>query len=176
MGISLAQGRPLRVAMNCQLLPNSGKGGVENWMIGLVHALGQLNDGPDEYVIIGPWQDPEWMKSYIGPNQRIVRGEPQRSSLGRVLGPLLRPLAGRLRNHLVRLLGFHRIWPEPTISDGFYENLGCDAIHFPYQDFAVCALPMIYNPHDLQHLYYPQFFAPSTVAWRDVQYLSLIHI
>jgi glycosyltransferase involved in cell wall biosynthesis len=29
---------------------------------------------------------------------------------------------------------------------------------------------MIYNPHDLQHVHYPQFFTSSTIAWREVTY------
>jgi glycosyltransferase involved in cell wall biosynthesis len=29
---------------------------------------------------------------------------------------------------------------------------------------------MIYNPHDLQHVYYPQFFAPLDLAWREAVY------
>ena len=44
-------------------------------------------------------------------------------------------------------------------SHGFYESLGGDIIHFPFQEFTVCRIPSIYNPHDLQHLHYPQFFS-----------------
>jgi len=74
-----------------------------------------------------------------------------------------------------QLLGVSRIWPEVPISNGFYENLGCDVIHFPYQEFIVCALPTIYNPHDLQHLHYPQFFTPSIIAWRATIYPAGCH-
>jgi glycosyltransferase involved in cell wall biosynthesis len=56
------------------------------------------------------------------------------------------------------------------LSDGFYEGLSCDVIHFPYQQFEICAMPSIYCPHDLQHLHYPQFFTPSTLAWRETMY------
>jgi len=47
----------LRIAINAQLMPNGGAGGVESVLIGLVSALGRLDDGPEEYVIIGPWQE-----------------------------------------------------------------------------------------------------------------------
>jgi glycosyltransferase involved in cell wall biosynthesis len=29
---------------------------------------------------------------------------------------------------------------------------------------------MIYNPHDLQHLHYPQFFTPAQITWRETIY------
>ena len=48
---------PLRVAINAQLYPRDEVGGVVSVLVGLVRALGTL-DGPEEYVIIGPWQEP----------------------------------------------------------------------------------------------------------------------
>jgi len=63
-----------------------------------------------------------------------------------------------------------------AISDGFLENLACDVIHFPYQDFVLCSLPTIFNPHDLQHLHYPQFFKPSDIAWREITYRTGCHL
>jgi glycosyltransferase involved in cell wall biosynthesis len=43
-------------------------------------------------------------------------------------------------------------------------------VHFPYQRYAVCGLPTVYNPHDLQHLHYPEFFTPDTLASRGAHY------
>jgi glycosyltransferase involved in cell wall biosynthesis len=63
-----------------------------------------------------------------------------------------------------------RYWPEAAISTGFYESLGCDVVHFPTQKFTVCALPTVYNPIDLQHLHYPQFFLPLDLAAREATY------
>jgi glycosyltransferase involved in cell wall biosynthesis len=68
-----------------------------------------------------------------------------------------------------------RTWPEVPASDGFYENLGCDIVHFPSSSFTVCAVPSIYNPHDLQHLHFPQFFSPSVLAWREAIYRAACH-
>ena len=149
-------------------------------MIGLVYALGQLHDGSEEYVIVGPWEDPEWLKPYTGPNQRLVRGARQSpSSLARVsniLGPL-RPLALKSRQLLqsAGLLPTARQWPDVPISAGYYEDTGCSVVHFPFHEFTLCSLPSIYNPHDLQHLHYPQFFIPSAIAWREVIYPAGCH-
>jgi glycosyltransferase involved in cell wall biosynthesis len=48
-------------------------------------------------------------------------------------------------------------------------------VHFPSTWFTVCALPSVYNPHDLQHLHFPQFFEPTGVAWRDTVYSAGCH-
>ncbi len=55
-------------------------------------------------------------------------------------------------------------------SDGFYEALGVDLLHFPHQRFIRCSLPTIFNPHDLQHLQFPQFFSKEDAAWREAIY------
>ena len=166
-----------RIAINAQLMPNSGAGGVESVVIGLVSALGKLDDGSEEYVIIGPYQEPEWLSSYLGPNQIIVRGPklqdvPKRSfqSMPRILRPALIKTYDMAYRFIKPMVG-----PFVPISDGFYESLKCDVIHFPYQQFVICALPSIYNPHDLQHLHYPQFFDPQTIAWRETIYRAGCH-
>ncbi len=168
----------LKIAINCQILPNSGSGGVESALVGLIYALGQVEGGREEYVIIGPWQDPDWLRPYIGRNQRLVsRPQPspepptRQKRLKQFLGPL-RPVVGQLWRWAFPSPSSQpgRVWPEVPISDGFYESLGCDVIHFPFQSFVLCSLPTIYNPHDLQHLHYPQFFTASTIALRETIY------
>jgi glycosyltransferase involved in cell wall biosynthesis len=48
-------------------------------------------------------------------------------------------------------------------------------LHFPTQAFFVCALPTIYNPHDLQHLHYPQFWNAWEIGQREVMYRAGCH-
>ena len=169
---------PLKVALNAQLLPGTS-GGVESVLIGLVAALGRLTDGPEEYTVIGPQQDPEWLKPFLGPNQRIIAraGPPQKPGLAepfkRALGPARGP-AGRAWRNLFPVPAIPpstaRDRPEIPFSDGFYEALGCDLIHFPFQMFTLCALPSVFNPHDLQHRHFPQFFTVRELAWREMMY------
>jgi len=167
--------RPLKVIINAQLPPGGIVGGVEQFIVGLVHALGQLNDGSEEYIIIGPWQVPDWLKPYLGPNQRIVSGpKPQpgpMERMKRLLGPLRSPV-GKLRRAGRRLILGPPKPPLPVVSEsnGFYESFGADVIHFPYPDFVRCGLPMIFNPHDLQHLHYPQFFTEEEITRREIFY------
>lgn len=168
--------RPIRIAINAQLVPGRGVGGVGTVLTGLIAALGRLMDGQDEFIIISPWDEPDWPRPFMGPNQSIVLGprlaveKRKLDSFKRILGPL-RPWARKTRRRLFP--GTHApapSWPSLTLSDGFYESLGCDVVHFPWQHFVLCALPTIYNPHDLQHLHYPQFFTPNTIALRESQW------
>ncbi len=158
----------LRVAINAQIYPTDAVGGVATTLVGLVRSLGTL-DGSEEYVIIGPWQEPEWLRPHLAPNQRIVCGPlPPHHRLKTVLGPL-RPVASRRPGRAARAALRSAKYRAPA-SDGFYERLGSDVIHFPNQEFVVCQVPAIYNPHDLQHLHLPEFFAPKNLMWREAYY------
>jgi glycosyltransferase involved in cell wall biosynthesis len=143
--------------------------------VGLIRALGKLDDGPEQYtLIVGSDEQRDWLKAYCGSNQRIVvhTKKRRRNSPLTVAGLLkmslepLRPVVESLRH----LANIPRQWPEVPVSDGFFESLGCDVMHFPTQGFTLCSLPTIYNPHDLQHLHYPQFFTPAELAWRETVY------
>jgi glycosyltransferase involved in cell wall biosynthesis len=180
MSVLAERDGPLRVAIDARFRPKQGAGGIESVLIGLVHALGQLRDGDEEYLIVGPPDDPYWLKPYSGPNQRFFdypapEASPSERAGGleiakRAMGPL-RPVASRvLRKLMTPPQQAARAWPEVPVSDGFHESLGCDVLHFPHQGFTLCALPTVYNPHDLQHVHYPQFFQPSELARRETIY------
>ena len=146
--------RPLRVAINCPFVPGRGLGGLETFVMGLVHALGRLNDDDTEYVVVGPVEEPDWITPFLGSNQRVVVQSPERRSrrsLRARAAALLRPTTV----------------PQVPVSSGFLESLACDVVHFPYQHYVICALPSVYNPHDLQYFYYPQYFTPAELAWRE---------
>src|SRR5207249_2849997 len=40
----------------------------------------------------------------------------------------------------------------------------------PYQHFVLTSVPSVFNPHDLQHVHYPQFFSAADVEWREATY------
>lgn len=170
----------LKVAINAKIIPGTS-GGVAQAVLGLLHALGQLSDGPEEYIIIvESQQQSNWLKPYIGPNQQILCGLEPTQNPTRKSGTLksLTRIIRRIHRRMFPLPSSLSVrqWPQVPISDGFYESLGCDVIHFPYQCFVLCALPTVYNPHDLQHLHYPQFFTPSTIAWRETVYPAGCHL
>jgi glycosyltransferase involved in cell wall biosynthesis len=160
----------LRVAIDARLVPGTGHGGTESVLMGLVQALGEL-DGPEQYALLVDARAPDWLDSVRAPNQKVVidPGTDPKPQSRRSLRSWSRTQVGRVRSRLLPRAS-HPAWPEPPISDGFIESVGCDLIHFPTQRFTVCALPFIYNPHDLQHRHYPEFFSAQELAWREVTY------
>lgn len=162
----------LRVAINAQLLPDGMYGGVEQAVLGLVHALGRLEDPETEYLIITDPRAPDWLSRYLGPNQRVLVPPPTfRRRLGsliqrakratRPLRPALLPAWRRIRS---------RFPPQPATSDGFLESLEVHVAHFPFQAMVLSSVPTIFNPWDLQHLHHPDFFPETVVAWREALY------
>ena len=180
----------LKVAIDLRVLPGKA-GGSAQFVSALISSLSRLADGPETYVLIVPSQAQlDWLKPFSGTNQLFVvktamskRDEQRHASsnghvtfpglLKRSLGPL-RPAARYLQGLLSSPVPPSN-WPEVPVSDGFYESLGCDVIHFPTQGFILCALPTVYNPHDLQHLHYPQFFSPQDIAARETVYSAGCH-
>lgn len=180
-----AKGR-LRVAINAQLLPNGPSGGIVTVLRALA-ALTELN-GPEEYVFIGPYEDPDWMRAILPPGQTIIRG-PQFMSSDAVIDPLepfkrklgpLRPIVRGVKqiidpvgSKIASSLSKGNTASRATSvcsSRSFFQSLGCDVIHFPFQAFEVTCTPSIYNPHDLQHLHLSQFFNPAEIARRENLY------
>lgn len=169
----------LRVAIDAQVTPQRN-GGVALALQALIRALGRLDDGHESYVlVVGSEEEAAYWDPVLSPNQRLTfttnRSDPgrRRSLTRRVLKRVAQPVLP-LAQGLFRAVNPHdherRHWPEVPVSDGFYESLGCSLVHFPWQQFAVCALPTVFNPHDLQHLHYPEFFTTREIAWRETVY------
>ena len=170
----------LRIAINARLKPDGGSGGVVTVLRALA-ALATLG-GPEEYVFVGPHDSPEWLRSILPPGQTVVRGPApvgrgvsRAESFKQALGPL-RPAARGLRRVLGATVqtaesGASGLAPlksfAPTSPKNFYEALGCDVVHFPFQSYEHCRLPTVYNPHDLQHLHHPEFFTPVEIGLRE---------
>jgi len=163
---------PLSVAIDVGRVTPGESGGLAHVIVGLVHALGQLADGAERFVVVvGSEEQENWLGRFIGPNQKLVM-RPDRGADGKdtLVQRTARRLSPAVRYFSRRSRGASPRWPEVPISDGFHESLGCDVVHFPHQDFVVCALPAVYNPHDLQHRHYPQFFTPLQIARRETLY------
>jgi len=57
----------------------------------------------------------------------------------------------------------------PT-TDGLIEAQHFDVVHFPTQVAYQTNVPSIYQPWDLQHLHYPEFFSKTEFARREREY------
>lgn len=178
----------LRVAINAQLVPEGPSGGIVTALRALA-ALTELEDGGEEYVFIGPYEDPEWLRPMLPPRQPIVRGPEFMSPVGWRVDPLeplkrrlgsLRPVARGVKRFLapqaqamaaaVSLESESGKQFASGTSRKFFESLGCDVVHFPFQSFEVCGIPSVYNPHDLQHLHLREFFTSTEISRRENTY------
>ncbi len=154
----------LRVLINAEFAPDLKPGGVQSVIIGLARSLGELVDGNEEYLLVVHPENRAWLEPHTSERVKLIE-RPQRKAAAR--DALHRPI----RRYLKRYIDpSPRRWPEVPISKGFYESLGARVIHFPFQDFTVCGLPAIYNPHDVLHAHYPQFFEAWELAYREEMY------
>lgn len=151
---------PLKVAINAQIR-SWRPGGEATVLLGLVRALGQLSDSDDNYTVIAAPENAGLLRDHAGPNTRvIVKDTGQRADL------TTRQRLRRARNWFGRMVA-PSMWPEVPLSDGFFESLGCDLIHFAYPDFTITSLPSIFQLYDLQHLHYPEYFIPEEISIRE---------
>lgn len=143
----------MKVGIDVQVRPGE-HGGLAPALSSLLASLGTL-DGSDEYlVIVRDGEARDWL-SPLAANQRFVdypaEAKPSRLQLA---------VGRRVRDWL----GIPERGPHVPVSDGFYARAGCDVVHFPSWRYTICNRPTVYNPHDLQHVHFPQFFSPGTIA------------
>ena len=160
--------RPLRVVIDARRPGEGVAGGVEQVVIGLAYGLSRLTDSPDEYLFLTAPPDTEWIAPYLSGGCRVLSSASPssrptwRRRLARI--PVLRDVWQRLRPSLGA-----RAIPVPR-SDGTIERAGVDVVHFPRQFAFLTTVPSVYQPHDLQHLHLPQYFAPRDRLAREVTY------
>ncbi len=157
--------KPLRIAIDAPMTADGKWGGIEQFTLALVYALGKLTDGAEEYIIGVHKQNADWLKLYLGPNQHVVVNpstdwDERKGWLGSWRKP-----AGRIWRQARRALGASSV---PT--NGFYTSVGADVLHIPHHEYFRTRLLTIYSPHDLQHVHYPQFFRREEWQMREAIY------
>jgi glycosyltransferase involved in cell wall biosynthesis len=157
------------VAIHAQLLPRSA-GGIETNLLSLLHALSH-HDDRSRQVIIGPGGESHWLEPHLGSRQALLPWTPipfvsKSARRRRLPGP-----RQVVRSLLRRLSGQHRpAQPDVTGLNARLEEMGVQAVHFPYQRHFATTLPSIFEPWDLQHRHYPEFFSEAEIALRDEIY------
>lgn len=164
---------PLRIAINAQI-KSWQPGGASTVLLGLIKAMGELNDSDEHYTIVTIPQNVALLQSIAGSNQTVIaKSSPSKPAWN--TNQQFRRQLRRLRTLFGRIFA-PPVWPEVPISDGFYEQLGCDLIHFMHPNFVVCSLPSIFQVYDLQHLHFPQYFVPEEIVLRENMYPKGCHI
>src|ERR1700677_291509 len=153
--------RKLRVAIDCRI--DDPRQGVGTAVLALAKALSDSNVTDQEYTFIVYENMKGWLAPYIsGPCN--LDGIPVSKLSG--VKEALRWVAP-LRFVWKKLRGLVTSIP---VSDGYVESRKFDIVHFPTQAAYLTELPTIYQPWDLQHLHYPQFFSKIEVKLRERLY------
>jgi glycosyltransferase involved in cell wall biosynthesis len=113
---------------------------------------------------------PGFLKSAMGPF--LPTGRYLRKL---VLLKLTKWSAMSVKEYLKNIKNIPRQCFNAPVFNAFYDGVKCDVLHVPTQNFALSAMPTIYNPHDLQHRHYPEFFTATELAWRESVYSAGCH-
>lgn len=163
--------RKLTVVIMARLLPQIN-GGVEQAVMGTVAALGRLNEGDEQYIVVTDPLAPDWLNHCLGPNTRaVVASEPHWRTQTR---RLLQPFSSEVDRAYITVRQVLSHLKEPRWGVGSYdpliESLMADVIHFPYQWMHLTSAPSIFNPQDLQHAHHPEFFDAYRNTFRQHMY------
>jgi glycosyltransferase involved in cell wall biosynthesis len=153
--------RKLHVAIDCRI--NDFRQGIGTAVQALAKALSDSNIRDQEYTFIVRENMRHCLAPYIyGPCRLEAVPESKLSGIKSALRWIapLRFLWRSIRGVTLRV---------PN-SDGFVESLRVDVVHFPTQVAYLTKLPSIYQPWDLQHLHYPNFFSKAEFARRETEY------
>lgn len=153
----------IRVAVDARV-PTRGWGGVQQVVIGLASGHSGVAAPDIELSYVCYPDGPEWLSPHVGSAARlhVVTAPPPPPSAKSWAAQNLHWLRG----------AYHAIAPVPPIprSDGYFESLAPDIIHFPHQSAFLTEVKSIYHPHDLQHLHLPQFFTKRELRIRDSRF------
>ena len=151
----------LRIALDCRNLVVQQ--GIGTSTLALANALSSSDSADQEYTFVVPEELQEWLRPYISGPCRLVCFPPSGLS--------------RLKKSLRAIAPLHSAWIwmrsgmlPISVSSGYIESQGFDLVHFPTPTACLTHLPSIYQPWDLQHLHYPQFFSKTEFALRERLY------
>jgi glycosyltransferase involved in cell wall biosynthesis len=153
--------RKLRIAIDCRI--TSFQQGVGTAVLALAKALSDSGGSRQEYTFIVRESMREWLIPYVyGPCRLEGVHEPAISTVKKAVRSI-----APLRYIYHKYCDWTAYAPA---SDGFVESRHFDVVHFPTQVGYLTKLPTIYQPWDLQHLHYPQFFSKADFAQRERLY------
>jgi glycosyltransferase involved in cell wall biosynthesis len=150
--------RKLRIAVDCRI--ENAQQGVGTAVLALAKAFSDSAVADQEYTFIVRQDMLEWLAPYTyGPCKLVGIPASTLSTVKaafRLIAPL-RFLWHKVRGRMTRI----------PVSDGYVEAQQFDVVHFPTQAAYFTDPPSIYQPWDLQHLHYPQFFPKTEFDLRE---------
>ena len=173
---------PMKIAVDARMRTGGQSGGVEFVTKGLIRALAELDSPNEAYMVLVNSGDYSDFASIVGSKMRLVRDPMHwkkrvRAVARRGLNALdpTGGLATRIGRVLVHRAGDANRWIDDEAERAWLDCLGCEVVHFPLQRSIACRTRTIFNPHDLQHLHFPNFFQPHEVWLREAVYRHGCH-
>ncbi len=157
----------LRVAVRPSFFPGASgvSGGVESYVQGLAAGLSAL-DGDERYEFVGSRLQHEAIAPFLGgPTSFVTLPDTLRSSR-----LLVRFMATRPGKAAVALRQRVRAGStvQPGSSPDAVEQDTYSVVHYPAPSGELTRHPNIYQPWDLQHLHFPEFFSADQLRGREV--------
>ncbi len=153
--------RKLHIAIDCRIADSHQ--GVGTAVLALAKALSDSKIADQEYTFIVRADMLGWLAPYVYGHCKLVGIAASNVSKAKEALRWIAPL--RFVWH--QLAG--RVAHVP-VSDGYVEAQQFDLVHFPTQQAYLTDLPSIYQPWDLQHIHYPQFFSNAELVQRERDY------
>jgi len=153
--------RKLRIAIDCRI--ENSRQGIGTAVLTLAKALSDSKIPDQEYTFVVREEMQSWLAPYVyGPCSLAAIPASKASSFKKLFRPIapLRFVWYKLRAQVAKV----------PVSDGYVESQQFDVVHFPTQPAYLTDLPSIYQPWDLQHLHYPQFFSKIEFDLRERNY------
>jgi len=153
--------RKLHVAIDCRI--TDFQQGIGTALLALAKAFSDSNVENQHYTFIAAENAKGLLDPYIyGPC---------------VLESVTQSTLSKAKRAIAQIAPLRSAWNKLTNnaghiprSNGYIESRKFDLVHFPTQLAYATKLPSIYQPHDLQHLHYPQFFSKGMLAKRERLY------
>jgi glycosyltransferase involved in cell wall biosynthesis len=154
----------LKVAIDFRV--DATRQGIGMSLLALAHGLSRLEVTDQEYVFVVPQSIVAWLEPHVSGPCSVVGVAPQKTSVWK-----------RCKNIVARVPILRALWLESRsersllpVSDGVIERLGCQVVHFPSPIAYITSVLSIYQPWDLQHRHYPEFFSRADLRLRNVYY------
>jgi glycosyltransferase involved in cell wall biosynthesis len=150
----------LRVVLDVRV--SEAWGGVQQAAMGLAHGLSSLPGDGERYLFFAYKGELGWLGAHLGRNSELIALE-RPSALSRRVEERLWSLglstSARLASRAV-----HRKCERAAVG------MMADVAHFTHQFPFHTTTRTIYQPHDLQHAHFPEFFSAAEVKRRDAIY------
>lgn len=158
----------LRICIDARI-DGAAYGGTGSAVIGLARALSALTDGPEDYFFLTWAGDDAWLRPHVSGSCRILPGPcaPREPGWKRWMKERLPPVRAAW-HRLIPLAG--SLAAPISASDGTAERAGAHVVHFAHERAFATDRPSIYQPWDLQHLHFPEYFTPRHFLIRERTY------